>query len=139
MEQRYEVFRQAGVRDITAYQEKYGAPSMPRWLVVLDEYADLVTDDGERKEIEKLLKRLSQKARAAGIHLIVSTQKPVKEVVNTVVKGNLPGRIALRVNSNGESRVILDEGGAEQLVGKGDALLKVGNQVTRLQFAKYND
>jgi hypothetical protein len=138
MEQRYSAFQHAKVRDIVAYQDKFGAEAMPRWLIVLDEYADLVTDDGERKEIEKLLKQLSQKARAAGIHLIVSTQKPVKEVVNTVVKGNLPGRIALRVNSNTESRVILDEGGAEQLVGKGDALLKVGNQVTRLQFAKHD-
>jgi hypothetical protein len=138
MERRYSAFQHAKVRDIVAYQGKFGAREMPRWLIVLDEYADLITDDGERKEIEKLLKQLSQKARAAGIHLIVSTQKPVKEVVNTVVKGNLPGRIALRVNSNTESRVILDEGGAEQLVGKGDALLKVGNQVTRLQFAKHD-
>jgi len=104
---------------------------------VLDEYADLVTDNDERKRIEKCLQRLSQKARAAGIHVIVSTQKPVVQVVNTVVKGNLPGKIALRVNTATESRVILDESGAEKLAGKGDAIIKAGNGVVRIQFARY--
>lgn len=110
---------------------------MARWILVLDEYADLISDDTERKQIEKYLQRLSQKARAAGIHVIVSTQKPVVKVVNTVVKGNLPGKIALRVNTSMESRVILDEKGAEQLVGKGDALVCAGNSKVRIQFARY--
>lgn len=137
MEERYQRFRDAGknVRNISEYQTTVG--SMARWIIVLDEYADLISDDAERKRIEKCLQRLSQKARAAGIHVIVSTQKPVVQVVNTVVKGNLPGKIALRVNTAMESRVILDETGAEKLVGKGDALIRTGNEITRTQFARY--
>lgn len=134
MERRYELFRQGKVRDVEEYQSKVGP--LPRWIIVLDEYADLTSDDDERKEIEKSLKRLAQKARAAGVHLVVSTQKPVVSVINTVVKGNLPGRIALRVGTASESKVILDEVGAEKLVGKGDALMKVGAKRIRLQFAK---
>lgn len=137
MDERYEMFRAAGqgIRGIDEYKAKVGP--MARWIIVLDEYADLTNDDSTRKQIEKSLQRLSQKARAAGIHVIVSTQKPVVQVVNTVVRGNLPGKIALRVNTQAESRVILDEGGAEQLLGKGDALVKIGNGVTRIQFARY--
>lgn len=137
MERRYGAFREAGshVRNITDYQAKVGP--MARWLIVLDEYADLISDDAERKLIEKCLQRLSQKARAAGIHVIVSTQKPVVQVINTVVKGNLPGKIALRVNTAMESRVILDEVGAEKLVGKGDSLIRAGSGLVRAQFARY--
>ncbi|MDR0184260.1 FtsK/SpoIIIE domain-containing protein [Lysobacter arvi] len=137
MERRYKTFREAGanIRNISEYQASI-AP-MPRWIIVLDEYADLISDDDERKRIEKCLQRLSQKARAAGIHVIVSTQKPVVQVVNTVVKGNLPGKIALRVNTAMESRVILDESGAEKLVGKGDAIIRAGNGKARIQFARY--
>lgn len=138
MDARYSRFHEAGpfIRNIQEYRDKVG--SMARWLVVLDEYADLISDDGERKEIEALIRRVAQKARAAGIHLILSTQKPVVDVVNTVVRGNLPAKIALRVNTQRESDVVLAEGGAEHLVGKGDALLKVGNETTRLQFARYS-
>lgn len=138
MEERYKAFRQAGptIRNISEYQMQVGP--MARWIIVLDEYADLISDDNERKRIEKCLQRLSQKARAAGLHVVVSTQKPVVQVVNTVVKGNLPGKIALRVNTAMESRVILDEAGAEKLVGKGDALIRAGNEVIRIQFARYS-
>lgn len=138
MESRYQEFKEAGagIRNIAEYQGT--GQQMARWLLVLDEYADLVSDDDDRKLIEKSIKRLSQKARAAGIHLILSTQKPVVTVVNSVVKGNLPGRIALRVNSGTESRVILDETGAEKLVGKGDAIVKVGSSKQRVQFARYD-
>jgi DNA segregation ATPase FtsK/SpoIIIE-like protein len=138
MEHRYKTFREAGsnIRNIAEYQAAVGP--MARWIIVLDEYADLVSDDVERKRIEKCLQRLSQKARAAGIHVIVSTQKPVVQVVNTVVKGNLPGKIALRVNTAIESKVILDETGAEKLVGKGDAIIRAGNGRTRTQFARYS-
>lgn len=137
MERRYKAFREAGtnIRNISEYQSSV-AP-LARWVIVLDEYADLISDDDERKRIEKCLQRLSQKARAAGIHVIVSTQKPVVQVVNTVVKGNLPGKIALRVNTSMESRVILDESGAEKLVGKGDAIIRTGNGKARVQFARY--
>jgi len=138
MERRYAVFKAmpGHVRNIAEFQAAGGR--MPRWILVLDEYADLTNDDGERKQIETSLKRVSQKARAAGIHLIVSTQKPVVAVVNTVVKGNLPAKVALRVNTLTESRVVLDEGGAEQLAGKGDALIKTGNGKVRVQFARYD-
>jgi hypothetical protein len=138
MDARYTQFGTAGekVRNIQEYRERVGP--MARWLVVLDEYADLISDDAERKEIESLIKRVAQKARAAGIHLILSTQKPVVEVVNTVLKANLPARIALRVNNQIESAVILAETGAEHLVGKGDAIVKIGNHKTRLQFARYS-
>jgi len=137
MERRYNAFKLAGpsIRNIAEYRSS-GA-SMARWIIVLDEYADLISDEDDRKRIEKAMKRLCAKARAAGIHVIVSTQKPVVSVVNTVVKGNLPGRIALRVNTSTESRIILDESGAEQLLGKGDAILKTGNGRQRLQFARY--
>jgi len=137
MEDRYRIFRGAGqnIRNIAEYRAASG--QMARWVIVLDEYADLTSDDNERKQIEKCLQRLSQKARAAGIHVIVSTQKPVVQVINTVVKGNLPGKIALRVNTAMESRVILDETGAEKLVGKGDALVRAGSGLVRVQFARY--
>lgn len=137
MEKRYKLFREAGanIRNISEYQSLISP--MARWIIVLDEYADLISDDGERKRIEKCLQRLSQKARAAGIHVIVSTQKPVVQVVNTVVKGNLPGKVALRVNTAMESKVILDESGAEKLVGKGDAIVRAGNGKVRVQFARY--
>ncbi|MEN5426433.1 DNA translocase FtsK [Stenotrophomonas pennii] len=138
MERRYALFKSApgNVRSIAEYTAS--GKILPRWIIVLDEYADLTNDDDERKKVEANLKRISQKARAAGIHLIVSTQKPIVTVVNTVVKGNLPGKIALRVNTLAESRVVLDEGGAEQLVGKGDALIKTGGGKLRVQFARYS-
>lgn len=138
MDRRYSLFGAAGgaVRSLAEYVAT--GRRMPRWILVLDEYADLVSNDGDRKKIEQYLQRLSQKARAAGIHLLVSTQKPVVKVVNTVVKGNLPGKIALRVNTQMESRVILDEGGAEQLAGKGDAIIKAGSTRCRIQFARYD-
>jgi|GEM_PF-1852095 len=137
MNRRYELFASVRVRDLREYNTRSVSP-IPRWLIVLDEYADLTSDDEDRKTLEGLIKRLAQKARAAGIHLIVSTQKPVVKVVNTVIKGNLPARIALRCNTDSESRVVLDEGGAETLSGKGDALLKVGSITSRMQFARWN-
>lgn len=138
MERRYAAFKAAGVgvRSIKDYQVSVGP--MPRWMIVLDEYADLISDDGEKRLIEKGLQRLSQKARAAGIHVIVSTQKPIVKVIDTVVKGNLPGKIALRVNTGMESRVILDEDGAQDLTGKGDSIIKVGGGKIRAQFAMYS-
>ena len=110
---------------------------IPRWLIVLDEYADLVEEDpSKKKTIESLMKRLSQKARACGIHLIIATQKPVVDVINTVVKSNLPATLALKVRTSKDSMVILDETGAEVLTGNGDALYKNGSgQVERVQCA----
>jgi len=112
---------------------------IPRWLVILDEYSDLIESSKDDKaEIESLLKRVSQKARAAGIHLIVATQKPLAEVINSVVKSNLPAAIALKVKSNSDSRVIIDEGGAELLSGRGDALYRTGSgRIMRVQVAMF--
>lgn len=111
---------------------------MPRWLIVLDEYADLTSDKSEKQEIEICLKRLAQKARAAGIHVIIATQKPSGEVISTNVRSNLPAQLALRVKSATESRVLMDEGGAELLNGMGDAYLKTANGTVRVQCARFD-
>ena len=108
---------------------------MPWWLVVLDEYADLTSDSDERRQIEDALKRIAQKGRAAGIHLIVSTQKPTAEVLSTVIRSNLPSQLALRVRDASDSRIILDEAGAESLAGKGEAFLKTAKGMIRVQCA----
>ena len=128
---------QRSIKNIDQYNSR-GDARLPRLVVVLDEYADLVSIEDDKKEIEALLVQLAQKSRSAGIHLMVATQKPIVEVLSTVVKGNLPAVLALRVNSQSDSRVVLDEGGAERLLGKGDALLKIGGQTRRLQIAQFD-
>ncbi len=146
MEARYELFREAkqihgkSAKKLSEYNRMVETP-IPRWLVILDEYSDLVESSKENKnEIESLLKRLSQKARAAGIHLIIATQKPLAEIVNSVVKSNLPAAIALKVKSNSDSRVIIDEGGAELLSGRGDALFRTGTgRIVRVQIAMHDN
>ena len=145
MGKRYDKFKEVfftlgkSAKDIGEYNDLMDE-KMPRWLIILDEYADLVeikTD--KRKEIESLMKRLSSKARAAGIHLIVATQRPSADVINSTVKANLPGKIALSVDSAINSRIILDEPGAEALSGKGDALFKgdLSGGLIRVQCALY--
>ena len=141
MERRYDLFREAkriygrSAKKLSEYNVM-AETSLPRWLVILDEYSDLIESSRDSKqEIESLLKRVSQKARAAGIHLIVATQKPLAEVVNSVVKSNLPAAIALQVKSQSDSRVIIDEGGAELLSGCGDALYREGSRLRRVQIA----
>ena len=139
MERRYEAFRKSAnqARDISSFNEgRSDEERLPRWLMVLDEYADLTSDAKEKTKIEDRLKRLAQKARAAGIHLIICTQKPVVTVINTVVRGNLPAQLALRTRSAMESQIIMEERGAETLTGKGDAFLKVGGKMIRVQCAK---
>ena len=105
----------------------------------MDEYADLTSDAGDKKEIEALLKRLAQKARAAGIHVIIATQKPSSEVISTSLRSNLPAQLALRVKSATESRVIMDESGAETLNGKGDAFFKADGEIIRIQCGLVSD
>ena len=139
MQRRLKVFKRARARSLPEYNR--GAPARERipWrLIVLDEYADLISDKDERKAIEKLLQRLAQKARSSGIHLILATQKPSAEVLSTVVRSNLPAQLALRVKTASDSRIILDEGGAEALAGKGDAFFKTARGMTRIQCAKLN-
>lgn len=137
MQQRYVKFKQKSCRSLAEFNSKSEAHErLPWWLVVLDEYADLTHDPQSKKEIEQELKRLAQKARAAGIHVIIATQKPSADIISTNLRSNLPSQLALRVKSGIESRVVLDEAGAENLNGRGDALLKADGKVRRVQCAK---
>lgn len=137
MQRRYSNFRAAGKRSLAEFNTAAAKDQqLPWWLIVLDEYADLTSDPQAKKDIESELKRLAQKARAAGIHVVLATQKPSAEVISTNLRSNLPAQLALRVKSGTESRVILDEAGAESLNGKGDALLKADGKLTRVQCAR---
>ncbi len=130
MDRRYKLFASCGVRDIAAYHAKIG--ELPAIVAIVDEYGDLV-GSGYEKQIEKLIQRLAQKARACGIHLILSTQRPSVKVLSGVIKANFPTRIAFSVASHVDSTNILDASGAEDLIGKGDMLFSRGNKIERLQ------
>ncbi len=137
MQRRYESFVESGARNIQDYNNAARpVQRLPWWLVVLDEYADLTADRDMKREIEGSLGRLAQKARAAGIHIVIATQKPSGDVISTNLRSNLPAQLALRVKSGTESRVVMDETGAESLNGKGDAFLKCLGRITRIQCAK---
>ena len=127
-------FKPVRVRDLPEFNaQASGDDRLPWWVVVLDEYADLTSDPDEKRQIEHLLRRLAQKARAAGIDLIIATQRPSVDVISPVVRANLPAQLALRVRNASDSRVILGEAGAEALAGSGDALLRTGRGVVRIQ------
>jgi DNA phosphorothioation-dependent restriction protein DptH len=139
MQSRYKLLKSERSRTIAEYNAKVSQDRrIPWWLIVLDEYADLTSDPDAKKKIEASLKRLAQKARAAGIHVIIATQKPSAEVISTNLRSNLPAQLALKVKSGTESRVIMDELGAETLNGKGDAFLKSEGKLTRVQCAMVN-
>nr|MDT0522219.1 FtsK/SpoIIIE domain-containing protein [Streptomyces sp. DSM 41633] len=118
MQRRYELFRSRKVRSLPEYNHA-AAPDerLPWQLIVLDEYADLVSEPEARRAIEAAVKRLSQKARACGIHVIIATQKPSAENISTTVRSNLPAQLALRCRGATESRIVMDEPGAETLNG----------------------
>jgi DNA segregation ATPase FtsK/SpoIIIE-like protein len=123
------------MRDILDYNSTYvGAPISPI-VVVVDEYADLVQvlDRSHREGFERQLIRLAQRARNIGIHLVIATQRPAADIVTTNLKANLPARIAFRLPSHHDSMTILDQAGAENLVGKGDMLFRSGGRMERLQ------
>ena len=120
MEQRYELLLNNGCRDIQAYNKKSPDEQLPYLLIVIDELADLMTSYG--REVEGSIVRLAQMARATGLHLIVSTQRPSVEIITGLIKANITSRIALQVASNVDSRTILDTAGAEKLLGGGDML-----------------
>ena len=140
MDKRYELLKNAMARNIKEYNSKFisktlnpeeGHMFLPYIVLVIDEFADLIMTSG--KEIETPLARLAQLSRAVGIHLIIATQRPSVNVITGLIKANFPARIAYRVTSKIDSRTILDTGGAEQLIGKGDLLYSQSNTLTRIQ------
>ncbi|MGC4056790.1 MAG: DNA translocase FtsK [Chitinophagaceae bacterium] len=142
MDNRYELLKEAGTRNIKEYNEKFisrrlnpekGHKYLPFIVLVVDEFADLIMTAG--KEVEMPIARLAQLARAVGIHLIVATQRPSVNVITGTIKANFPARIAFKVSAKVDSRTILDAGGAEQLVGRGDMLISHGSELLRLQCA----
>ena len=151
MDERYELLAQGGVNDFKLYNEKYknryllptdGHRYLPYLVVVVDEYADLIMAGGSNpedkksaKNIEAAIIRLAQKGRAAGIHVIIATQRPSVNVITGLIKANFPTRIAFRVLSGVDSRTILDSVGAENLIGKGDMLYYAGVKMERIQCA----
>lgn len=142
MDNRYELLKDAQVRNIKEYNQKFigrklnpnhGHRYLPYLVLVIDEFADLIMTAG--KEIESPITRLAQLARAVGIHLIIATQRPSVNIITGTIKANFPARIAFRVISKIDSRTILDTGGADQLIGRGDMLLSTGSDLVRLQCA----
>ena len=142
MDNRYELLKDAQVRNIKEYNTKFrerklnplhGHRFLPYLVLVIDEFADLIMTAG--KEIESPITRLAQLARAVGIHLIIATQRPSVNIITGTIKANFPARIAYRVISKIDSRTILDSGGADQLIGRGDMLMSTGSDLIRLQCA----
>ena len=151
MDQRYDLLQKAQCRNIVEYNKKFIARKLnpnddhrylPYIVLVIDEFADLIMTAG--KEVETPIARLAQLARAIGIHLIVATQRPSVNVITGIIKANFPARIAFRVTSKIDSRTILDAGGADQLIGRGDMLMLLGvnllefnvHSLTRLKLKK---
>lgn len=142
MDNRYDLLKEAGCRNIKEYNEKFAARKLnpekghqylPFIVLVVDEFADLIMTAG--KEVEMPIARLAQLARAIGIHLIIATQRPSVNIITGTIKANFPARIAFKVSSKIDSRTILDAGGADQLIGKGDMLINYNGEVVRLQCA----
>ena len=142
MDNRYDLLKIAGTRNITEYNQKFktrklnpknGHKFLPYIILVIDEFADLIMTAG--KEIEIPLARLAQLARAIGIHLIIATQRPTTNIITGTIKANFPVRIAFRVSQGIDSKTILDTGGANQLIGRGDMLISTGNEILRIQCA----
>lgn len=142
MDIRYDLLKEAGTRNIKEYNQKFvsrrlnpekGHEFLPFIILVIDEFADLIMTAG--KEIEMPLARLAQLSRAVGIHLIIATQRPSVNIITGIIKANFPARIAFKVSSKIDSRTILDTGGADQLIGKGDMLVSYNGEITRVQCA----
>ena len=142
MDQRYDLLKQAEFRNIIEYNEKFkarrllpteGHRYLPYIVLIVDEFADLIMTAG--REVEAPIARIAQLARAVGIHLIIATQRPSVNIITGSIKANFPARIAFRVISQVDSKTILDQSGANQLIGRGDMLLSTGNDLVRLQCA----
>ncbi len=122
MHKRYRMLKSAGVRKITEYNEKLGFIGMPYIVIIIDEMADLMLSTGV--DVESKIVRLAQMSRAVGIHLILATQRPSVDVITGLIKANIPGRVSFAVTTAIDSRVIIDQSGSENLIGKGDMLFK---------------
>ncbi|WP_423148176.1 DNA translocase FtsK 4TM domain-containing protein [Rubrolithibacter danxiaensis] len=142
MDQRYDLLKNAQVRNLKEYNAKFihrklnpndGHRFLPFIVLIIDEFADLMMTAG--KEVETPIARLAQLARAVGIHLVIATQRPSVNIITGTIKANFPARLAFRVLSKIDSRTILDSGGADQLIGRGDMLLATGSDLIRLQCA----
>jgi S-DNA-T family DNA segregation ATPase FtsK/SpoIIIE len=142
MDNRYDLLKEASARNIKEYNEKFikrrlnpqkGHQYLPFIVLVVDEFADLIMTAG--KEVEMPIARLAQLARAVGIHLIIATQRPSVNIITGTIKANFPARIGFKVSSKIDSRTILDAGGADQLIGKGDMLVSYNGEITRVQCA----
>lgn len=142
MDHRYDLLKLAGARNIKEYNDKFlhrrlnpehGHEFMPYIVVIIDEFGDLIMTAG--KEVEMPIARIAQLARAVGIHMIIATQRPTTSIITGNIKANFPGRIAFKVSSMMDSRIILDRPGANQLIGMGDMLYLNGNEPTRVQCA----
>ena len=142
MENRYALLMKAHCRNIVEYNEKFvnrelnpenGHRYLPYIVIVIDEFGDFIMVAG--KEVEMPIARITQKARAVGMHMILATQRPSSNIITGIIKANVPGRIAFKVDSGMNSRIILDANGAEQLVGRGDLLYSGGSDVVRVQCA----
>lgn len=142
MDSRYDLLKQAHVRNIKEYNEKFvkrqlnpnnGHRYLPYIVVVVDEFADLIMTAG--KEVEQPIARIAQLARAVGIHMIIATQRPSTNIITGVIKANFPARIAFKVASMIDSRTILDSPGANQLIGRGDMLISKDSEMVRVQCA----
>lgn len=142
MDQRYDLLKNGQVRNLKEYNTKFinrrlnpeeGHRFLPFIVLVVDEFADLMMTAG--KEVETPIARLAQLARAVGIHLVIATQRPSVNIITGTIKANFPARLAFRVLSKVDSRTILDSGGADQLIGRGDMLLSTGSDLIRIQCA----
>ena len=142
MDNRYQLLRQAQVRNLEEYNEKFSARRlnpehghryMPYIVMVVDEFADLIMQAG--KEVSLSIARIAQKARAVGMHMIIATQRPSTDVISGMIKNNFPGRIAFKVSQMVDSRTILDSPGANRLIGRGDMLFSHNSAMTRVQCA----
>lgn len=142
MDSRYDLLKDAGAKNLKEYNKKFvsrrlnpeaGHRFLPYIVLIIDEFADLIMTAG--KEVELPIARLAQLARAVGIHLVIATQRPSADIITGLIKANFPARIAFKVSQKINSRVILDAGGADQLVGRGDMLISMGEGLKRLQCA----
>lgn len=135
-EERTRLLRESKCRDIISYNQKHLGKKMPRLVVIIDEYADLIAtseSNGNRQEFERTLNMLAQRVRNLGIHLIIATQRPSAKIVTGSIKANFPCRISFRLASHIDSQTILDETGAEDLLGRGDMILKTESKQIRIQ------